>query len=417
MISLAFVALAATLVSAQTAGQWGQCGGIGYTGPTICPTGWTCTPQANNPYYSQCLQGGGSTTSSTIKSTTTSTTTKSTTTTSSTSTTTGTGTGTAPPPPSGTGLNVLAKAAGKHYFGSATDNPEFTDAPYLAILSSSEFGQLTPGNTMKWVYTEPTQNEFSYTGGDAVVTLAKGANQIVRAHNLCWYEELPDWVSNGSWTAATLTAVLQNHIANVAGHYKGEVYAWDVVNEPFSDSGGYRSFVFQQVIGDNYINIAFAAARAADPNAKLYLNEYNLEYAGAKFTTALQTITGLVQDGVPIDAVGFEGHMIVGSVPSSTALAAQMNQFTALGLDVAITELDIRMTLPATTALLTQQEADYQSMVGACMLVTRCVGVTLWDYTDKYSWVPSTFSGQGEACPWDDNLAKKPAYTGITNAL
>ncbi|KZS92173.1 endo-1,4-beta-xylanase precursor [Sistotremastrum niveocremeum HHB9708] len=422
MISLGLVALAASLVAAQsTAPQWGQCGGIGWKGPTTCPSGWTCVPQANNPYYSQCLQGSASssTTSTTSKSTTTTSSSTSTTTSTTTtkSTTTTTSTTSSSSPPSGTGLNVLAKAAGKLYFGSATDNPEFTDAPYLAILGSSEFGQITPGNSMKWDATEPSQNTFSYTGGDAVLSLATSHNQIVRAHNLCWYSQLPNWVSSGSWTAASLTAVLQNHIANVAGHYKGKVYAWDVVNEPFSDSGGMRSMVFQTVIGNNYLNIAFAAARAADPNAKLYLNDYNLEYTGAKFNTAVSTITSLVQQGVPIDAVGFEGHMIVGSVPSASALATQMNTFTALGLDVAFTEIDIRMTLPSTPALLAQQETDYQNMVAACMQVKRCVGVTIWDYTDKYSWVPQTFSGQGAACPWDSNLVKKPAYSGIVAAL
>ena len=94
-----------------------------------------------------------------------------------------------------------------------------------------------------------------------------------------------------------------------------------------------------------------------------------------------------------------------------------MAAFTALGVDVAITELDIRMTLPSTAALLAQQSTDYQTTVNACLQTARCVGITIWDYTDKYSWVPSTFSGQGAALPWDNNLAKKPAYSGILSAL
>lgn len=94
-----------------------------------------------------------------------------------------------------------------------------------------------------------------------------------------------------------------------------------------------------------------------------------------------------------------------------------MAGYTALGVDVAITELDIRMTLPSTAALLAQQSTDYASTVAACVQTQRCVGITIWDWTDKYSWVPGTFSGQGAACPWDSNFAKKPAYTGILNAL
>jgi len=270
---------------------------------------------------------------------------------------------------------------------------------------------------MKWGPTEPTEGTYTFTQGDAILSLAQNANMIVRGHNLCWYEQLPSWLSSGTFSNATLVSILQSHIQTEVTHYKGQVYAWDVVNEPFDDSGGMRSWLYQNTVGTGYIADAFNAAHAADPNAKLYLNDYNLEYSGAKFDTALSTITELVQQGVPISGVGFEGHMIVGSVPSAASIAANMEQFTALGLEVAFTEIDIRMTLPETDALLAQQKADYQTMVTACMMVEKCVGITLWDYTDKYSWVPGTFSGQGDACPWDANLVKKPAYDGIVAGL
>jgi endo-1,4-beta-xylanase len=279
------------------------------------------------------------------------------------------------------------------------------------------FGQITPGNSMKWGPTEPSQNTFTYTQGDAVLNLAKNHSQIVRGHNLVWDSQMPSWLSSGTFDNATLQSIMTTHITNEVTHYKGQVYAWDVVNEPFSDSGGMRSWLYQNTVGTGYIATALKAARAADPNAKLYINDYNLETAGSKFTTALSTVQSLLAEGAPLDGIGFEGHMIVGSVPSAASLAAQMNQFTALGLEVAITELDIRMTLPETAALLEQQKSDYQNMVAACMMVTKCVGVTVWDFTDEYSWVPSTFSGQGAACPWDANLVKKPAYDGIVLGL
>jgi endo-1,4-beta-xylanase len=123
------------------------------------------------------------------------------------------------------------------------------------------------------------------------------------------------------------------------------------------------------------------------------------------------------QYGAKIDGVGLQAHFIVGSTPSQSAQTTNLAAFTALGVDVAYTELDIRLTLPSTSAKLAQQSTDYQSTVAACMANTRCVGITIWDYTDKYSWVPSTFSGQGDACPWDANLSKKPAYAGILAAL
>jgi len=126
-------------------------------------------------------------------------------------------------------------------------------------------------------------------------------------------------------------------------------------------------------------------------------------------------VRSLKASRVPIDGIGVQAHLIVGQVPST--LQANLAQFAALGVEVAITELDIRMTLPATAALLAQQRIDYQTVVAACKAISGCVGITLWDWTDKYSWVPGAFSGQGAACPWDANLVKKPAYNGIVAGL
>lgn len=184
-----------------------------------------------------------------------------------------------------------------------------------------------------------------------------------------------------------------------------------------NEDGTYRDNVFYQYIGEAYLPIAFATAAAADPNAKLYYNDYNIESAGSKSTGAQRIVKLVQQYGAKIDGVGLQTHFIVGSTPSQSAQTTNLAAFTALGVDVAYTELDIRMTLPSTTALLTQQSTDYQNTVAACMANTKCVGITIWDYTDKYSWVPNTFSGQGAACPWDESLVKKPAYAGILAAL
>ena len=115
---------------------------------------------------------------------------------------------------------------------------------------------------------------------------------------------------------------------------------------------------------------------------------------------------GLVADDL-IDGVGFQSHFIVGETPSTASQVQNMNAFTALGVEVAITEFDVRMTLPVTPALLARQKADYTSTVAACQQVSRCVGITLWDWTDKFSWVPGTFAGQGAACPWDEVCGTK----------
>ncbi|CAG8028356.1 unnamed protein product [Penicillium olsonii] len=319
---------------------------------------------------------------------------------------------------SGAGLHAAAVAKGKVYFGSATDNGELTDAAYLAQLSNKEdFGQITPGNAQKWDSIEPTQGTFSYTKGDVIADLAAKNDQKLRCHTLVWHSQLPSWVSSGTWTNETLIAAMKNHITNVVTHYKGKCYAWDVVNEALNEDGTYRTNIFYQTIGEAYLPIAFATAAAADPDVKLYYNDYNIESSGSKSTGAQRIIKLVQQYGAKIDGVGLQAHLIVGSTPSQSAQATNLAAFAALGVDIAYTELDIRMTLPSTAALLAQQATDYKNTVAACVANTKCIGVTIWDYTDKYSWVPSVFSGQGAALPWDENLAKKPAYEAILSAL
>ncbi|KAK0120431.1 hypothetical protein ONS96_010647 [Cadophora gregata f. sp. sojae] len=317
-------------------------------------------------------------------------------------------------------LNDLAVAAGLKYFGSATDNSELTDSAYVSLLSNtSDFAQITPGNGQKWDSTEKSQGVFTFTKGDEMTALATKNSQLVRCHTLVWYSQLPSWVSGGTWTNETLQAVMKNHITEEMTHYKGQCYAWDVVNEAFDDTSAaaFRSSVFYKAMGEDYIRIAFDTARAADPDVKLYYNDYNIEYTGAKATNALAMVTKLVNGGTPIDGVGVQGHYIVGKMPSGSDISKHLEAYTALGLEVAITELDIRMNLPSTASDLAQQSTDYATAVTACLDVAKCVGITIWDFTDKYSWIPSVFSGQGAACLFDENLVKKPAYDGVVAAL
>lgn len=301
-------------------------------------------------------------------------------------------------------LHELAAAQGK-FFGSATDNSELNDTAYTTVLGS-EFGQITPGNSMKWDATEPARGQFSYTRGDAVVDFAEQHGQSVRGHTLVWHSQLPGWVS--SLPADQTRSAMETHIANVAGHYRGEVYAWDVVNEPFNEDGTFRSSPFHAAMGKEYIAHALRAAKAADPDAKLYLNDYNIEGFGAKSNAMYDLVRELKAEGVPLDGVGFQAHLAV-QYGFPDRMQENLQRFADLGLDVAITELDVRMRLPQDAAKYRTQTDYYARVTQACMAVDRCVGITIWDYTDKYSWVPGTFGGEGNACLWDADLRPKTA--------
>ncbi|MFI6895597.1 endo-1,4-beta-xylanase [Streptomyces sp. NPDC050256] len=309
-------------------------------------------------------------------------------------------------------LHELAAAQGK-YFGSATDNPELPDAGYAAVLGS-EFGQITPGNSMKWDTTEPAQGQFNFTKGDVITDFAQQHGQTVRGHTLVWHSQLPGWV--GALPPAQVEAAMTNHVTEEATHYRGAVSAWDVVNEPFNEDGTFRTSPFYTAMGSDYIATALRAAHAADPDAKLYVNDYNIEGLGAKSDAMYALVSELLDEGVPLDGVGMQAHLAV-QYGFPYQMQANMQRFADLGLDVAVTELDVRMQLPADSTKAATQSSYYRQVTEACLAVERCVGITVWDYTDKYSWVPSTFPGQGAANLYDENLLPKPAYSAVRTAL
>jgi endo-1,4-beta-xylanase len=204
------------------------------------------------------------------------------------------------------------------------------------------------------------------------------------------------------------------HIVTEAGRYRGAIAAWDVVNEPFADDGGWRKSIWYEAMGPGHVAIALKAARAADPEAKLYINDYGVETAGPKMRALHDLVASLKRDGVPIDGVGLQSHFVAGSAPGD--LQEVMEQFAALGVDVAVTELDLRIRLPANLKSLAAQAGDYASVVRACRSTARCVGVTTWGITDDRSWIPSFFSGYGAALPFDEAYRPKPAVAAMTEA-
>ncbi|KAH8765166.1 penicillium Canescens endo-1,4-beta-xylanase Xyle [Hyaloscypha finlandica] len=325
-------------------------------------------------------------------------------------------------------LNDLAQDNGKLWFGTAADIPgtaEQTDKDYLRILTNPKnFGEITPANMMKFMYTEPQQNVFNYTGGDYVLSLAEKNGMRVRCHNLVWTSQISDWVTSGTWTAATLTAVMKNHIYNLVTHWGNRCYSWDVVNEALNSDGTFSSSIWYDTIGPEYIFLAFQFAQEAvkktGKDIKLYYNDYGIENPGTKTTAAYNLVKELQARKIQIDGVGLESHFKVGSTPSVAAQVAAKKGFLDLGVDVAITELDVRfVAAPYYTAAgeATQAQNYYDSVVSCMQVGRRCRGITVWDFDDKYSWVPSAFAGQGGADIYNETLQRKPAYYAIAEAI
>jgi endo-1,4-beta-xylanase len=309
-------------------------------------------------------------------------------------------------------LGAAAAGSGR-YFGAALDPDAFDEKPYRE-LAASQLTSVTPENAMKWESVEPVRGQFRWRGADALVAFAKVHRQKVRGHTLVWYSQLPSWLIQGQFSPQGLRDLMTAHIATEVGRYRGAITAWDVVNEPFADDGEWRKSIWYEAMGPDYVALALKAARAADPDAKLYINDYGVETTGPKMRALHDLVASLKHDGVPIDGVGLQSHFVAGSAPAD--LQDVMQQFAALGVDVAVTELDLRIRLPANFKSRAAQAGDYASVIRACRSTERCVGVTTWGITDDRSWIPSFFSGYGAALPFDEAYRPKPAVAAMTEA-
>ncbi|WP_275892134.1 endo-1,4-beta-xylanase [Cellulosimicrobium cellulans] len=314
--------------------------------------------------------------------------------------TTGVGMGSAQA--AGSTLEAAAGESGR-YFGTALAAGRLSDPTYSTI-ANREFDMITAENEMKMDATEPSQNSFNYSQGDQIVSWATSRGKQVRGHALAWHSQQPGWMQNMSGSA--LRQAMLNHVTQVATHYRGKIYAWDVVNEAFADgSSGARRDSNLQRTGNDWIEAAFRAARAADPGAKLCYNDYNTDnWSHAKTQAVYAMVRDFKARGVPIDCVGFQAHFNAGNpVPSNYHTTLQ--NFADLGVDVQITELDIEGSGSS-------QAEQYRGVVQACMAVSRCTGITVWGVRDTDSWRAS-----GTPLLFDGNGNKKAAYTAVLDQL
>ncbi|MEV0153930.1 endo-1,4-beta-xylanase [Micromonospora sp. NPDC050686] len=294
-------------------------------------------------------------------------------------------------------LGAAAAQSGR-YFGTAIAANRLNDSTYSTI-AAREFNMITAENEMKPDATEPNQNQFNFSAGDQIYNWANSRGLKVRGHTLAWHAQQPGWMQNMS--GSTLRNAMINHINGVMAHYKGKLAAWDVVNEAFNENGSRRDSNLQRT-GNDWIEVAFRTARTADPSTKLCYNDYNIEnWSYAKTQGVYNMIRDFKSRGVPIDCVGLQTHFTGGSsLPGN--FQTTLSSFAALGVDVALTEVDV------TNASTSQ----YAGLTQACLNVPRCIGITVWGVRDSDSWRsnenPLLFDGGGN---------KKAAYTSVLNAL
>jgi endo-1,4-beta-xylanase len=323
---------------------------------------------------------------------------------------------------------TLRAAAQEHHLlmGTAADAEHLDETDYASVLAR-EYSMLEPENEMKFGPIHPEPDRYDFAAADKLVAFGEAHGMKVRGHNLVSDGQLADWVTSPRkrWTAAALNRVLAEHIANEVGHYKGKVFAWDVVNEAFDQDGKLKSTIWYNSPGIGFakrgtktIEQSLVWAHAADPAAKLFVNDYDAETINRKSNALYAMARDFVTRGVPLSGIGFQLHVETGFDSNKTLVSFRKNieRFAALGIEVQFTEVDVRLR-NGSPASLAAQANTYRDILGECLRMRACTAFQTWGFTDKYSWIPESKPGYGWALPFDQNYREKPAYSAMLKEL
>ena len=253
------------------------------------------------------------------------------------------------------GATTLKQAfAGAFRVGAALNENQFTERDTLgAALAKRHFNTITPENVLKWEVVHPQPDSYSFTASDRYMEFGERNGMFIIGHTLVWHSQTPRWVfQDAAGAPLTRDALIQrmhDHIATVVGRYKGRVKGWDVVNEALEEDGTMRRSPWFNIIGEDFVALAFKFAHEADPAAELYYNDYSIENA-PKRNGAVTLIRKLQAQGVHVAAMGLQGHDKM-TWPTVQQQDSTIAAFAALGVKVNITELDIDVLPPATRSL------------------------------------------------------------------
>jgi endo-1,4-beta-xylanase len=318
--------------------------------------------------------------------------------------------------PTSPSLRELAAERGITIGAAVSADPLRCDPAYPAALAH-EFSTLTAENALKFGPVHPEPERYTFDDADAIVAFAREHDMGVRGHTLVWHEQLAAWVEEGSWTRDELLEVLHDHIETVVGRYRGSVDVWDVVNEAVTDAGDLRDTVWLRTIGPEYIDLAFQWAHEADPDALLFYNDYGAEGINMKSDAIYALVKDMRERGVPVHGVGLQAHLSVGTPLQADELTQNIARLGDLGLQVHITELDVRLPGDDVALFLAGQAEVYRTIMDACLAADNCTSFVTWGVTDRYSWIPRQHPGYGSALLLDESYSPKPAYDALRDAL
>jgi endo-1,4-beta-xylanase len=312
--------------------------------------------------------------------------------------------------------------------GAALNVGYLSESAYTSTLGR-EFNMVEPEDAMKWLVVRPNQSTFNFSDGDKVVGFAQVHGMKVRGHNLLWQIHNPEWLTNGHFTSKQLAQLMQEHITKVVTHYRGKVFAWDVVNEAIDEHGHLRHSIWYDIpgigmtdAGTAYIAQAFRWAHAADPNALLFYNDGSAEAINPHSDAIYAMVKDFIKQGVPIDGIGLQMH-ILDLNPDVESIAKNIARFGKLGIQVQITEMDVAIPVdeqgnPSHAEDLAKQAQVYREIAEVCLQNPACTALQTWGFTDKYSWI-GWYTGhtKGDALFFDRRYEPKPAYEAVRDVL
>jgi endo-1,4-beta-xylanase len=300
--------------------------------------------------------------------------------------------------------------------GAAVDPDLVERDPAYAATLLREFNAITPENALKWGPVHPAPHRWHFDPADRLVEFAEAHRLRIHGHALVWHRQLPGWLTPALSRRAVVQA-LTSHVETVVGRYAGRIAAWDVVNEAVADDGRrLRDTFFLRTCGAGHIAEAFRLAHAADPGARLYYNDYGAEGAGPKSDAVYALVRRLLDEGVPVHGVGLQMHLRATHPPEPAAITANVARLRALGLEVRISEMDVRIRRVRQGDPLARQHLVYQDAIAACVGMSGFTDVTFWGVTDAHSWIHRAF-GNDDPLLFDRDYAPKPAYFGVRAAL
>ncbi len=315
-------------------------------------------------------------------------------------------------------LRQLAERRGLLIGAACSPGTIEAEADYRRVLAR-EFNCIVAENGMKFMYLQPGFRQFDFSEARRLVDFARRHRMKLRGHTLVWHNQLPPWLKEGAWSRTQMLDILQEHIFTVAGHFRDELFAWDVVNEALADSGGWREdSPWYKGIGPEYLERAFRWAHEAAPDAQLFYNDYGMELAGAKSDACHRLLARLLRKGVPLHGVGFQFHLGVENRLDRRACIANIRRFNRLGLTASFTELDMGIKKPITPQGRQEQAHEYASRIRIALDAPDVSAVLFWGFTDRHSWTPAFTKGEyDEGLPFDRNCRPKPACHAIARAL